>query len=159
MSRTTYRDTQTVLAIRAGIAVLLAVLLGLALGLAPQPAEAAGVRIRGDVDVCVMRADFPKRWTRGVERKLNREFEQRIDVRRIREDRFAGCDVIVWWSGERRAFDHVAGDYSPTGPVWHQLSGTEWNMFDIEINVGSDGIRGKSGKATLTNALRQAGIR
>ena len=141
--------------IRSG-AILVAVLLMAALWagfMAPVPEAHSATRIRGKVDVCVMRSDTPKSWTRGLERAANREFRQRIDVRRIAEDRLGGCDVVVWTEG-RTALNYLTGLPS-TNPRYSVMTS---GVFKIEINLGSVTPR-RERRATLIQALREGGVR
>lgn len=135
------------------VALAAAAAIALSLPIAATPAEASPVR--GEVDVCVMKSDVPKSWTKGLEKKANKAFKQKIDVHRIAEDDFGGCDVVVW-TGGRVAVDYITGKKAPN-PRFHVYTG-EYAMAAVEINVGRVTPK-KKRPATLVKALKVAGIR
>lgn len=114
---------------------------------APRP---TATRVSGEVDVCVLKADLGRSWTRGLERKANRRYVQRIDVQRRAEDRLGGCDVVVW-AGGKVAEDYVAGTPAPN-PRYHVYTG-EYAMVAGEVNVGTSTPR-KQRQATMLAALQ-----
>lgn len=119
---------------------------------APRPAHAAGTGPR--VDVCVLKADLGKSWTRGLEKAANREYRQPVNVKRVSEDQLGGCEVVVW-AGGKVALDYITGEPAPN-PRYHVYTG-EYAMVDAEINVGTSTPR-KERKATLLQALRESGV-
>lgn len=132
-------------------AIIVAVLLGWWAPWAPSLADAATVK--GKVDVCVLKADLGKSWTKGLERKANARYSQRIDVQRITErqlDRGRHCDVIVW-AGGKVAEDYVNGVPS-TNPRYHVNTGP-YAMVAGEVNVGT-GTPRKQRVATMLAALQ-----
>ena len=120
---------------------------------APRPAAASPVK--GEVDVCT--TGLSKSWTRTLERKANRQLQQRIDVHRRSEDHLRGCDVVVWQGG-RVAYDYTT-DQPAANPRYAVMVRTPYNlMAAVEINVGS--ITPKAQRPqTIIDALRTAGIR
>lgn len=142
------------------VAVVVALLAGMFLaGLnfsapwAPRPAHSA-VRVTGEVDVCVLKADLGKSWTRGLEKAANREYRQPVNVKRVGEDQLGGCEVVVW-AGGKVAEDYVNGTPAPN-PRYHVYTGV-YALADAEINVGTSTPR-KERKATLLQALRESGV-
>lgn len=141
-------------------AIITALLLGWLAPWAPSTAHAAPVPavaspVKGEVDVCT--TGLGKSWTRKLERKANRQLQQRIDVHRRSEDHLRGCDVVVWQGG-RVAYDYTTDQDSPN-PRYHVMVRTPYNlMAPVEVNVGSITPR-KQRPQTIIDALRAAGIR
>lgn len=120
------------------IAILLAAMAGLLIGLqAPMPADAA---IRGTVDVCTI--EIPKSWTKGLQRKANRVFDQRVRVHRVTEWTLADqpCDVYIWGMESRRQVGLYVED-------------------DFESETIVTAKTKKQRPATIVNGLRQVGVR
>ena len=59
--------------------------------------------VRGRVDVCAI--ETPKSWTKGLQRKANRAFQQRVKVYRVTEWTLADqpCDLFLWTTGDRNS--------------------------------------------------------
>ena len=119
---------------------------------APRPAHAA--IHPGTVHVCT--TGIAKSWTKGLQRKANKAFHQRIRVHRVSEDGLTRrhCDVVVWRGG-RVALDYITGEPA-ANPYWHVYTGP-YAMADAEINVGTVTPKGKR-PAELVKALRAAGV-
>ena len=64
--------------------------------------EAHSATNKGRLDICAI--EVPKSWTKGLQKKANRAFSQRVKVVRTNEWKLADqpCDVTVWTSGDRR---------------------------------------------------------
>lgn len=147
--------------IAAGVLIVLAFLAGTLVSppWAPRPAHAtvrpATMTAGGSVDVCVLKEDLGRSWTRGLEKKANRRFHQRIEVHRVNEDHLGRCEVVVW-KGGRVALDYISGQPA-SNPRYHVYTGP-YAMADAEVNVGSSTPR-KARVATLLAALKAAGVR
>lgn len=132
----------------------IAALIAVSFGVTPIPADASPVK--GKVDVCV--TDAPRSWTKGLSKKANRTFDQKIKVHRVTENELGTwCDVLVWVSNERdtgQAVNVITGDLAGR---YFVLVGSDYNYNTVEVNVGS-GTPKKARTNTIVSALKKAGI-